>query len=169
MELDKMFEIEKFLDISNYATEERVSRRKGGSKSTQEYFTPYSIVKRMCDKIEDSDWSDPKKTFCEPSFGNGQFVVYIIWNRLQHGIDWKTALETCYGVELMQDNIYETHGRIIKLFDALGIDYDEDEAMDIMLRNLVCHDFFTWDFEHWRPYTEEELKQISKKKKTTGK
>ena len=165
----KYFNIEQFLDISNYATEERVSRRKGGSKSTAEFFTPYSIVKRMCDKIEESDWSDPKKTFCEPSFGNGQFVVYIIWNRLQHGIDWKTALETCYGVELMQDNVYETHGRIIKLFDALGIDYDEDEAMDIMLHNLVCHDFFTWDFEHWCPYTEEELKQISKKKKTTGK
>ena len=33
-----------------------------------------------------------------------------------------------------------------------------------MLRNLVCHDFFTWDFEHWRPYTSDELKQISKKK-----
>lgn len=156
------FNIQKFIDI-DYATDYRVSRRKGSS-GTQEFFTPYSIVKRMCDKIEDSDWSDPEKTFCEPSFGNGQFVVYIIWNRLQHGIDWKTALETCYGVELMQDNVYETHGRIIKLFDALGIDYDEDEAMDIMLRNLVCHDFFTWNFEHWRPYTEEELKQISKKK-----
>ena len=113
------FNIQKFLDISNYATEERKSRRKGGNKSTQEFFTPYSIVKSMCDKIEDSDWSDPEKTFCEPSFGNGQFVVYIIWNRLQHGIDWKTALETCYGVELMQDNVNETHGRIIKLFDEL--------------------------------------------------
>ena len=44
-------------------------------------------------------------------------------------------------------------------------DYDEDEAMDIMLRNLVCHDFFTWDFEHWRPYTDDELKLIQKKKK----
>ena len=162
------FNIEKFLDLTGYA-EIRKDRRKikngeTNKKGTQEFFTPYSIVKKMCDKISEEDWSDPNKTFCEPSFGNGQFVIYIIWNRLQHGIDWKTALETCYGVELMQDNVYETHGRIIKLFDALGIDYDEDEAMDIMLRNLVCHDFFTWDFEHWRPYTSDELKQISKKK-----
>ena len=58
------FDIEQFLDISNYATEERVSRRTGGSKSTQEFFTPYSIVKRMCDKIPEDDWSDPEKTFC---------------------------------------------------------------------------------------------------------
>jgi len=150
--------ISNILDLTNYS-ESRKDRRKG-SGGTQEFFTPYEIVKKMCDKISEEDWSDPKKTFCEPCFGNGQFVVYIIWNRLQHGIDWKTALETCYGVELMQDNVYETHGRIIKLFDALDIDYDEDVAMDIMLKNLVCSDFFKWNFEEWRPYTEEEIKKL---------
>ena len=161
------FNIEQFLDDYK-STNAKI--RKERRKKTQEVFTPYSIVKRMCDKVSDEDWSDPEKTFCEPAFGNGNFVLAIIYYRILNGIDWKTALETCYGVELMQDNVYETHGRIIKLFDALGIDYDEDEAMDIMLRNLVCHDFFTWDFEHWRPYTSDELKQISKKKKkTTGK
>lgn len=159
------FNIEQFLDLTGYDTEERVSRRKGGDINSQEFFTPYSIVKKMADKISEADWSDPKKTFLEPCFGNGQFVIYIIWNRLQHGIDWKTALETCYGVELMQDNVYETHGRIIKLFDELDIDYDEDEAMDIMLKNLVCSDFFTWNFEEWRPMTEEELKPKKKIKK----
>ena len=51
----------------------------------------------------------------------------------------------------MQDNVYETHRRIIKLFDELGIDYDEDVAMDIMHENLVCSDFFEWDFENWKP------------------
>lgn len=158
MELENNFNIEQFLDLSNYATDERVSRRKG-SGGSNEFFTPYSIVKKMANKISDDDWSDPTKTFCEPCFGNGQFVIYIIWNRLQHGIDWKTALETLYGVELMQDNVYETYERVIKLLDALEIDYDKDIAMDIMLKNLVCSDFFEWDFEEWRPYTEEELKK----------
>lgn len=157
------FSIEHFLSLEGYE-ETRKDRRKG-SGGSQEFFTPYSIVKRMCDKVSEEDWADPTKTFCEPCFGNGQFVIYIIWNRLQHGIDWKTALETLYGVELMQDNVYETHGRIIKLFDALGIDYDEDVAMDIMLKNLVCSDFFTWDFKNWRPYTDEELKKLKIKKR----
>lgn len=157
------FDIEQFLDITYYDTETRKSRRKNSSVNSQEFFTPYSIVKRMCDKIDEQYWADPQKTFCEPCFGNGQFVVYIIWNRLQHGISWQTALETLYGVELMQDNVYETHGRVIKLFDALGIDYDCDVAMDIMLRNLVCSDFFEWNFNEWRKYTEKELKQINKK------
>lgn len=158
-----MLNIEQFLDLANYS-DSRKNRRKG-SGGTQEFFTPYSIVKRMADKIPEDYWGDPDRIFLEPSMGNGQFVIYIIWNRIQHGIDWKTALGTCYGVELMQDNVYETHERIIKLFDALDIDYDKDVAMDIMIKNLVCSDFFEWNFEEWRPYTEEELKKLNVKKK----
>lgn len=141
--------IEQILNIDNYATDERKARRKG-PKGTQEFYTPYSIVKRMCDKISDEDWKDPNKTWCEPCFGNGQFVIYIIWNRIQHGIDWRTALETCYGVELMQDNVDETKERIFDLFDKMNINYDKDEALKIMHENLVCSDFFEWDFENWK-------------------
>ena len=138
--------------------------RKELRKKTNEFYTPYSIVKKMMDKITPEDWADPTKTFIDPATGNGNIILGILYRRIvEYGIDWKTALETCYGVELMQDNVYETHARIIKLFDALDIDYDEDVAMDIMLRNLVCHDFFTWNFEEWRPYTDEELKKLKKK------
>ena len=141
--------IEQLLDLTNYATDTRVARRKTGKK-TNEYFTPYSIVKRMCDKIPDEDWADPTKTFLESSFGNGQFVVYIVWNRIQHGIDWQTALKTLYGVELMADNVLECHDRVIDLLTKLGIEFDERTARKIMKKNLVCSDFFKWDFEHWR-------------------
>lgn len=157
------FNIQKFLDLSDYATDERKARRKGGPKATQEFFTPYSIVKKMCDKIPDEDWQNSSKTFLEPCFGNFQLGIYIIWNRLQHGIDWRTALETLYGVELMQDNVDETKERIIDLFDKLNIEYDKDVAYEIMNKNLVCSDFFKWNFEEWRPYTEDELKQNKKK------
>ena len=147
-------------DYESLNTEIRKERR----KKTQEFYTPYSIVKKMMDKISSEDWANPNKTFLEPSFGHGNYIIGILYRRIvEYRIDWKTALETCYGVELMQDNVYETHGRIIKLFDALDIDYDEDIAMDIMLRNLVCHDFFTWNFEEWRPYTDDELKKLKRK------
>jgi hypothetical protein len=156
--------IQEILDLSNYATETRVARRKGGSKSTQEFFTPYEIVKRMCDKVSENDWRNPDKTFLEPCFGNGQFVLYIIYKRLHSKINWKTTLETLYGVELMQDNVDETKERIIDLLDKLKIKYDKDVAYEIMNRNLVCSDFFEWNFEEWRPYTEDEIKKLSKKK-----
>ena len=141
--------IQQLLNIDNYATEVRKARRKG-TKSAQECFTPYEIVKKMADKVPEECWADPTKTFCDPCFGNGQFILYIIWNRIQHGIDWETALSTCYGVELMQDNVIETHSRVLGLLDALDIDYDKDVAMGIMCKNLVCSDFFKWDFENWK-------------------
>ena len=150
--MNNNFNIEQFLDLSDYATDERKERRKNNKngKSTAEFFTPYSIVKKMCDKISDDDWKDPEKTFLEPAMGNGQFVIYIIWNRIQHGIDWKTALETCYGVELIESNVDETYERIFDLLDKMNIDYDKDEALKIMHENLVCSDFFEWDFENWK-------------------
>ena len=152
--------IEQLLDLTNYTTDTRVARRKTG-KNTQEFFTPYSIVKRMCDKIPDSDWSDPTKAFLESSFGNGQFVVYIVWNRIQHGVDWQTALKTLYGVELMADNVLECHDRVIDLLTKLGIEFDERTARKIMKKNLVCSDFFKWDFENWKPiFCETDKKYI---------
>lgn len=159
------FNIEEFLNLDNYVSDVRKSRRKGISRhSTQEFFTPYSIVKRMCDKVSDEDWADPNKTFLEPSAGSGQFIIYIIWNRLQHGIDWKTALKTCYSVELMQDNVNEMKERVHKMLSEICPDYNKASATRIMNKNFVCHDFFTWNFEEWRPMTEEEIKTSKKKK-----
>ena len=70
-----MFNIEDFLSLEGYNTDERVSRRKNSKVNSQEFFTPYSIVKRMGDKIPEEDWSNPNKTFCELSFGNGYYDV----------------------------------------------------------------------------------------------
>ena len=149
------FNIEHFLSLEDYATDERQSRR-SGSSGTQEFYTPYSIVKRMCDKISEADWSNPEKTFLEPSFGNGQFIIYIIYNRIQHGVSWKDALSTLYGVELMPDNVQETKDRIISLLSEMEIQFNKAEALKIMDHNLVCSDFFKWDFENWCPIKEQE-------------
>ena len=51
--MNNKFNIEKFLDLTNYATDVRKDRRKSKEVNTQEFFTPYSIVKRMCDKVSD--------------------------------------------------------------------------------------------------------------------
>lgn len=104
-------------------------------------------------------WADPDRTFLEPSFGDGNLIIAILYRRIiEHGIDWRTTLETLYGVELMQDNVDETKERIIDLLNKLNIEYDKDVAYEIMNRNLVCSDFFKWNFEEWRPYAEGEIK-----------
>ena len=135
-------------------TETRLARRKG-SGGTQEFFTPNSLVSKMCDKIPSTDWSNPTKTFLEPCFGNGNFLVEIIRRRIvDYSIDWKIVLNNLYGVELMPDNVQEAKDRIIELLKSLNIDFNEQEARDIMDKNLVCSDFFKWDFENWRPIPE---------------
>lgn len=153
------FNIEQFLDLINYE-QSRLDRRKNNKngKSTQEFFTPYSIVKRMCENINASDWADPDKTFLEPCCGNFQFGCYIIWNRIQHGIDWKTTVNTLYALDLMEDNIQESKERVISLLDQMNIDYDKEELKKIMDKNIVCSDIFRWNFDEWRSYTDEELK-----------
>lgn len=155
------FDIEKYLDLTDY--EQSRNNRRKGIGGTAEFFTPYTIVKRMCDKVSDEDWADPNKTFLEPSFGSGQFIIYMIYNRLQHGVDWKTALNTMWGVELMEDNVYECKQRVCDMLTQLCEDFNEDEARAIMDNNFVCSDFFKWNFEEWRPMTDEEIKKVNKR------
>lgn len=144
-------EIEQFLSLKGYDTEIRKKRRKKSEINSNEFFTPYSIVKKMADKIADEDWADPNKTFLEPCFGNGQFVCYIIWRRITAGVDYLTVIKTLYGVELMEDNVNETKNRIFDLLTKMGITYYPEEVKHILDHNLVCSDFFAWDFENWCP------------------
>ena len=119
----------------------------------------------MCAKVSEEDWKNPKKTFIEPCLGNGQFVLYIIWKRLQSGISLKDTLNTLYGIELLEDNVKESKERIVRLLNTLHVKYDKEEVFEILDRNLVCADFLKWNCEEWRPYTEEELIEIAKVKK----
>lgn len=144
------FNIEQFLDLSGYDTDIRKSRRKGGKINSQEFFTPYSIVKRMCDKVSEEDWANPDKTFLEPCAGNYQFVIFILYRRIhEYNIHWQKALETTYALELMADNVQEGRQRIHELLRNIAPDYSPSVADEIMDKNFVCHDFFTWDFENW--------------------
>ena len=149
--MDENFDIGKFLDLTGYDTPERRARRKNSEENTQEFFTPYSIVKRMADKISDEDWANPEKTFLEPAAGNGQFVCYIIYRRIISGVDPVTAFKTLYATELMQDNVIEMKERCLNLLDEMEVTYDKDEIVSIMDHNFVCADFFNWDYRNWKP------------------
>ena len=72
-----------------------------------------------------------------------------------HGSTWEQALSHTWGIELIEDNVKETHERIIKLLDNLNITYDKEKALSIIKNNLVCSDFFKWDFDNWCSIKEE--------------
>lgn len=150
-----MIDIQKFIDdYKSWQEEERQARR----KKTSEVFTPYSIVERMCNKVPEEDWRDPHKTFLEPCCGSGNFVLVIIFSRINSGIDWQTTLQTLYALDLLETNVKETRQRVHELLRNIAPDYDSTVANLIMDKNFVCHDFFTWDFENWCPKKEEPNK-----------
>ena len=138
------------------------TKRKERHKQTQEDFTPDNILNIMFEGIDKELYSDFSKTFCDPCMGNGNIYLYVLKKRLNYcksSNDVNNALSTLYGVELMPDNVQETKDRIISLLVEMKIQFDKKEALKIMDHNLVCSNFFKWDFENWCPIKEQEEPQ----------
>ena len=76
----------------------------------------------------------------------------MLEKRLASGISKKDAVKTLYGVELMQDNRDLCVRRILEI---VGPKYAK-----IVNHNIVCADFFKWDFENWKPKEEVDESDI---------
>ena len=126
--------------------------RKARHHITQEDFTPVEIVKEMCDMVSSEIFTNFSKTFCDPCCGIGNILCYVLEKRLQYcnsQEDKVKAISTIYGVELMQDNVDECKERIYNLVGKTP------EIEKIVNHNIVCSDFFKWDFENWKPINEQ--------------
>ena len=121
-------------------------------------FTPESLVTEMLDKLPQEVWSDPSKTFLDPSGGNGNFLVAILKRKLAIGHPPLQALSTIFSVELMADNVKECKDRLLVELNHLS-PAEVKEARCIVNRNIVCSDAFLWDFEKWCPI-KKESKQL---------
>ena len=121
-----------------------VERDKYRIKQTAEVFTPTSLVQTMLDKLEEQDptlFSDPAKTFLDNSCGDGQFLSEVVIRKMERsGCSLEQALKTTYGVELMEDNVIECRKR-------LAGPNPTPEILEIVNRNIVCHDALTFNYE----------------------
>lgn len=113
-----------------------VEREKSRIKATGEVFTPTHLVEEILDSMDQKLFKDPKKTFLDPSCGDGQFLASVLYRKLQNDIDFETALSTIYGVDLMPDNVEETHTRLL---------CGREDLRPIVERNIIYHDFLTYD------------------------
>jgi hypothetical protein len=120
-----------------------VERDKLRIKQTAEVFTPTLLVQEMLDKLEESDstlFSDPTKTFLDNSCGDGQFLSEVVIRKMERsGCSLEQALRTTYGVELMEDNVIECRKR-------LAGPEPTPEILEIVNKNIVCHDALTYDY-----------------------
>jgi hypothetical protein len=90
-----------------------VTKTKERIKKTGEVFTPSWLVNQMLDKIDESSFSTPGKTFVDPACGNGNILVEVVRRKIKNGCTAYQSLMTTYGVDIMPDNIDECRERLI--------------------------------------------------------
>lgn len=131
-----------------------VEREQTRVKATGEVFTPTPLVEEILDKMDQSLFSDPAKTFLDPSCGDGQFLSSVLYRKLQNGVDFETALSTIYGVDLMQDNVELCRERLL---------CGREDLRHIVEQNIVCADGlrYHYRFDGSHPY-DDEVKEMRK-------
>lgn len=120
-----------------------------------EVFTPSWLVERMLDLVKgESERIDSR--FLEPACGSGNFLTRILQRKLDtvelkygrstfekhtYGL---VALSSCYGIELLADNIAECRANMLDLFaDYMGVAADHDAhrtASHMLSLNLIHGD-----------------------------
>lgn len=98
--------------LRNRAYMSGVERDKARTKSTGEIFTPTPLVQEILDKLPPDQFTDPTKTFLDPTCGDGQFLSEVVIKKIEGGSTYQQALATTYGVDLMEDNCVECIKRL---------------------------------------------------------
>lgn len=131
-------------------------------KITGEVFTPQGIGHEMLDLVLGRDPSLISGNYLDPSCGDGNLLVYVLERKLLAGLHPYQALESLYGIELIEENVQRCRERLI----ACAAKELPDDALDDCKRiidepiagsrysRIVCHDTLTWDVNKWRPINE---------------
>jgi len=123
--------------IRNRSYMSGIDRDRARVKATGEVFTPTPLVREILDTLDPSLFTDPTKTFLDPTCGDGQFLGEVLIRKVENGIDFETALSTIYGVDLMQDNVELCRERLL---------CGREDLRHIAEKNIVCHDALTYDY-----------------------
>jgi len=113
-------------------------------KQNGEVFTPEPLVNQMLDKLPQGELLDPLKIIGDISgCGNGNFLFNILERRIAAGISHKNALQTLYGVDIDETNVFECKQRL-----ALGS--RDTNIWKILDRNIICADALNKSHPGWR-------------------
>ena len=113
-------------------------------KATGEVFTPTELVREVLEQIPIEQFQDPNKTFLDNSCGDGQFLGEVLIRKMENGSTFEQALQTIYGVDLMQDNVDLCRERLL---------CGQEHLRHIVQRNIVCADALEYDYSFGEPVT----------------
>lgn len=149
-----------------------VEREKNRIKSTGEVFTPTPLVQEILDNLPKEVFTDPNKTFLDPTCGDGQFLSEVIIRKMENGSTYEQALSTVYGADLMEDNCMECIRRLYGVYNEPDIVILRENTIPKKWQspglkavfkvngnicNIVCADGLVYDYSfgtiiyHWVP------------------
>jgi hypothetical protein len=136
--------IDYILHVRNRSYMSGVDRDKHRVRMTAEVFTKTELVIEILDKIEITQpniFIDDDKTFLDNCCGDGQFLSEVVIRKMERSnCNLIQALSTTYGVDLMEDNVNECRLR-------LAGPNPTPEILEIVNKNIVCHDALTYDYK----------------------
>ena len=132
-----------------------IERDRLRQKETAEVFTPTYFVQQILDEEEINSpdmFTDENKTYMDNSCGDGQFLSEVVIRKMERSnCTLEKALSTTYGVDIMEDNI-----KLCK--ERLAGPNPTQEILDILDKNIVCHDALTYDYSFGEPVGIEVFK-----------
>lgn len=111
-------------------------------KATGEVFTPTPLVQEVLDTLPIEMFTDSTKTFIDPACGDGQFLSEVLIKKMENGSDFETALNTIYGIDIMQDNVDLCRERLL---------CGREDLRSIVETNIVCTDGLKYDYLFGKP------------------
>jgi type I restriction-modification system DNA methylase subunit len=135
--------------IRNRSYMSGVEREKSRVKATGEVFTPTPLVQEVLDQLPKELFTNPNKTFLEPSCGDGQFLGEVLIRKIENGSTFEQALSNLYGVDLMEDNVELCRKRLL---------CGREDLRHIVEQNIVCADGlrYHYRFDGSYPYDDEQ-------------
>ena len=110
-----------------------IKRTKERIKKTAEVFTPPELTNEILDQFPNEVWEE-SKTFLDPAAGDGNILVEIIKRKMKNNHNPYKALETTFGIDLMEDNVIRCRERVI---EAAGLSANDPKATEIVQERIV--------------------------------
>lgn len=145
--------------IRNRSYMSGVEREKSRVKATGEVFTPTPLVQEILDQLPAEVFTDPAKTFLDPTCGDGQFLGEVLIRKMENGASFEQALSTVYGVDLMQDNVDLCRERLL---------CGREDLRHIVEQNIVCADGLKYKYD-FKPMTDARRKKETATRKRNQK
>jgi SAM-dependent methyltransferase len=118
-----------------------LTKSKARVKALGEVFTPPELVNEMLDRLPHELWTDPSKTYIDPACGTGNFLVEVVRRKIEAGSTPLQALETTYGIDIMEDNVLECRQRL------LGAAGSPSDGEQVVTRRIRCADALAADLD----------------------